>query len=126
MANRVRGSETTRAFRVEGLPPGVTENDAASIIDQVFEILGEKEFPCRSTVHSLGYDPYCLGQDAEMVATVTFENIPPQLRNENNILVEEEAEYRGERIRMSLRIDVNFLGFTPLNEVHYPQDEIIE
>lgn len=124
MANGVRGSEIT--FRVAGLPPGVTEDDATSIIDQVCGKLGELEFPCRSTVHSLGQDPYCLGQHTEMVATVTFENLPPQLRNESNVLAEREAEFRGEQIRMSLRIDINFLGFTPLNEVHYPPDKIIE
>jgi hypothetical protein len=61
-----------------------------------------------------------------MVATVTFERLPPQLANERNLLVEEEAEFRGEWISMSLTFDVTFLGFTPLNEVHCLQDEIIE
>lgn len=124
MANRIPGSGAT--FRVAGLPAGVTKDDATSIIDRVCEKLGETEFACRSKVHSLGHDPYCLGQHTEIVATVTFDRLPPKLANENSLLVEEEAEFRGEWIRLSLRFDSDFLGFTPLNEVDYPQDEIIE
>lgn len=88
--------------------------------------MGDSESTCRSTVHSLGRDPYRSGQHTEMVATVTFENLPPQLVNENSQIVEGEAEFQGEWIRMSLSFNLDFLGFTPLNEVDYPEDEIIE
>ncbi|KAG8167584.1 hypothetical protein KVR01_003273 [Diaporthe batatas] len=103
MANRVRGRETV--FRVAGIPPGATEGDAASIVDQ---------------------DPYCLEQHTEMVATVTFETLPPQLATATNLPIKGEAEFRGEWILVELTFDITFLGFTPLNEVHCPRDEIID
>lgn len=88
--------------------------------------MGESESICRSTVHSIGRDPYRSGHHTEMVATVTFENLHPQLANENSQIVEGEAEFQGEWRRMSLSFNLDFLGFTPLNEVDYPEDEIIE
>lgn len=124
MASRARGRETV--FRVAGIPPGATKDDAASIIDQVCEKKGGPGFSCHSTVHSLGQDPYCLEQYTEMVATVTFETIPPQLATASRERINEKAEFRGERISIELRFDITFLGFTPLNEVDCPRDEIIE
>lgn len=124
MANRARGQETV--FRVTGLPPGVTHGDAASIINQICGNSSGEESSCHSTVHSLGQDPYCLGQHTEMVATVTFESVPAQLAVGSNLPIEQEAEFRGEWILITLTFDITFLGFTPLNEVHCPKEEIIE
>lgn len=121
MANNDRRRELT--FRVAGLPAGATENDAASIIGQLCD---HSDFACHPTVHSLGYDPYCLGQHMEMVATVTFGSLPPRVANGRNPVIEEHADFRGESIWTSLTFDSDFLGFTPLNEVYLPQEEIIE
>lgn len=106
-----------------GLPAGATEDDAASIIGQLCD---QSDFACHPTVHSLGYDPYCLEQQMEMVATVTFGSLPPRLAAESNPIIEAHADFRGESIWTSLAFNTTFLGFTPLNEVHDSQQEIIK
>lgn len=121
MANNDRRCKFT--FRVAGLPAGATKDDAASIISQLCD---QSDFACHPEVHSLGYDPYCLEQHMEMVATVTFGLLPPRLATESNPLIEGHADFRDESIWTSLTFDTAFLGFTPLNEVHHSQEEIIE
>jgi len=105
------------AYRVSGLPRGVTPDDAASILDSFFDDnRGQKP---RAKVHSLGLDPLSgASQDNITVATVSFGNrVPDQLRTATTYYGTAKIRFRQRFLELSLTIDSDFLGFTPLNLV---------
>lgn len=115
------GRNTT--FRVQGLPAGIATDDAASIIAQLFDT---DSFNCAPTVHSLGPDPYHYGRSVDMVATVTFGRIPPDLQNDGEVEFTQTVTLGGEETNIDLVFDSNFLGFTPLNKVKDSEERMIE
>lgn len=116
-------SENDRTYRLWGLPAGVTIEESELILQNFFDSDGTKTEP---TVHSLGLDPYTFGRNVEVVATVTFSQTPPALLDGNRWHLKKKVPYQGVMLKLSLSIDITFIGFTPLNDVKDDEDHKIE
>lgn len=103
-------------YRVAGLPVGVSQPAARSILTELFgpEIT--------ITIRSLGSHPQA---SSAVVATVIFSPVPSQLGNGNH-KISEVVRFEGQPVQLNLEIDTAFIGFTPLNTVDDSQDGQID
>ena len=107
----------SRTFRVSGLPIGVTPDEAGKIIDDFF---GDSHWRKIGTkVHSLGLDPLAMSSREDItIATITFgKRVPDQLEKTSSYYAQATVSFRKKPIDVSLTIDSEFIGFTPLNIV---------
>jgi len=114
---------TNLTFRVFGLPPRVTEDETLSILGAFFD---HGDLQTRPTVHSLGLNPWDHGRNAGTVATVDFQTVPDELSGGAHYHGKKTVPHQGGQTRISLSVDADFDGFTPLNTVEDDDDDYIE
>ncbi|KAH7317172.1 hypothetical protein B0I35DRAFT_268011 [Stachybotrys elegans] len=116
-------SDAYTTYRVSGLPPNVTFDQAKWILEAFFDSDGVATEP---KVHSLGLDPFDFGRNVDMIATVTFSQTPAEFLEGDCWVREKVFTNEDDLVSLVLTIDTKFDGFTPINTVKDDEDHKID